>query len=217
LGGNQDYVTTENLKARGANVLQNTLLMAGGMLAGKGLGGGSMGAGVGGALAAYATLPIKDLAQMNMYTGHEVVKSLHDMAAAQQTAANSPASTINVQTPEAPGMSTGQMAALGLGGAVVLGGGGYLASKLLEAMNNRTTESQRGRIQVTLPTRRKGDVETRLDLPMHEIPMSNALMGKVQRDFRSRLREETNARTRKVLLSPEEKERRAAVLARYRL
>lgn len=223
LGADQDYWTKNNLKARAANILQNTAFMAGGMLGGKMLGGkaGVGGGGqIAGALGAYAMLPGKDLAQSNIYTGQEAVKALQNMAAAQAASASqAPAAPphVTVEAPKAEGMSTGQMAALGLGGAVVLGGGGYLASKLLEAMKARTQEAQAGRIRVTLPTRRKGDVETQLELPMHEIPMSNTLMGRVQRDFRSRLREETNARTRKVMLSPEEKARRAEVLARYRL
>ena len=222
IGGEQDYFTKDNLPARLANIFQNTGFMAGGMLGGKlmgGMAGHGAGGQVAGALGAYAMLPGKDLAQSNIYTGQEAVRALKDMAQAQADAASHApaASNITVQAPKAEGMSNGQMAALGLGGAAVIGGGGYLANKLLEALKTRNHDAQAGRIRVTLPTRRQGDVETQLDLPMQEIPMSNTLMGRVQRDFRSRLREETSARTRKVTLSPEEKARRAAVLARYRL
>jgi hypothetical protein len=71
---------------------------------------------------------------------------------------------------------------------------------------------QSGRIRVTLPTRRRGDAETTVELPVEQMGMSEGLMRRLQRDVRSRLRTETNERTRKVNLSEEERQRRREML-----
>ena len=101
---------------------------------------------------------------------------------------------------------------MGLGALGLLGGAGYLTSNALHSMAAASKNEQGGRIRVTLPTRKPGDAETQLDMPMQQVPLSNALFGKLQRDVRTRLHRETKERTRVVHLSPEEKQRRAMTL-----
>ena len=87
------------------------------------------------------------------------------------------------------------------GGALGLGAVGLIAA-VLNARKRRQIEEQSvaqaglGRVKVTLPTKRPGDAETTIDVPIEEINMSAALRQRLGRDTRRRLYEETKARTR---------------------
>lgn len=113
---------------------------------------------------------------------------------------------------ENPGLAAGG-ALTGLG---LLTGGGMLARDALKSLIEATDREGQGRIKVTLPTRRPGDVETALDIPVRSIDLSPALFGRLRRDVKAKLHSETKERTRHVNLTPEERARRAAVLATYR-
>lgn len=52
-----------------------------------------------------------------------------------------------------------------------------------------------GKIRVTLPTRNPGDNETQVELPLENMPMSNAILNDIRRDTRRRLRLEGGVRT----------------------
>jgi hypothetical protein len=99
----------------------------------------------------------------------------------------------------------GTLGIAGLAGLAHLMGGGKAPAITPPA-------EQSGRIRVTLPTRRRGDAETTVELPVEQMGMSEGLMRRLQRDVRSRLRTETNERTRKVNLSEEERQRRREML-----
>jgi len=52
-----------------------------------------------------------------------------------------------------------------------------------------------GKIRVTLPTRKPGDHETTVEVPMENIGLPNTLFTNIRRDTKRRLRTETEART----------------------
>ena len=212
-----NYTNPENRSARFVTGLVNTLLTRGAMMSAKGT-SAAMGAnpamqGVAqysATLPAFGGLAFKDIAMNNLYTGHEIVDALKKPDAATNVTVNNPA---------APGMSNLQKAGLALGGAGVVAGGGYLASKLIDALRNASAVqagAQGGRLRVTLPTRKPGDVETQIEMPFDQVQLSNTTHGRLVRDVRQHLRSETQGRTKKVTLSPEERQRRAALLAAYR-
>ena len=154
----------------------------------------------------------KDLMRRNMNTGSDLVSALNKPAPPPQPTFFDQASNWAAQNP-------GTALAGGVAGAGVLAGAGYLAHRATQALQgvaDRAQQPESGRIRVTLPTKNKGDAETQIDMPVQQLDMSDALFGKIRRDFRSRLRTETNARTRKVELSEAERQRRAALLASYR-
>lgn len=98
-----------------------------------------------------------------------------------------------------PAMKKGLM---GLGVAGVAGGG-FVAYKLLKALQERNRVARAGRVKVTLGTKEPGDAETVLDLPMEDVRLSKSLYGRLGRDARGRLLEETRKRTKRV--SPNKK------------
>ena len=81
---------------------------------------------------------------------------------------------------------------LGVGG---LGVAAYSAKKKMDMLDAQATASRAGRVKVTLPTKKPGDSETMLDLPMEDIQLSNALRQRLGRDTRRRLYTETRERT----------------------
>ncbi len=60
-----------------------------------------------------------------------------------------------------------------------------------------------GTLRVTLPTRRPNDQETQVEIPLEQIGLSNALMSKIKRDTKRRLRTESDARTFRILQPPQ--------------
>lgn len=145
----------------------------------------------------------KDLMMGNRYTGADMVKALQDLKA--QPAPTPPSNWFA----ENPVKSTigAILAAAGIaGGSALLGRSNHTP---------QTQQDSKGRIKVTLPTKRPGDIETQLDMPVEQIELSNALMSKVRRDVRKRLRGESEERTVRKQLSPEERVRRANLLNSY--
>jgi hypothetical protein len=81
-------------------------------------------------------------------------------------------------------------------GALGLGAMGLY--KYMQSKKKEREERERGRLRVVLPTNDPADGETSVDMPMPEVPLSNAMLQRVQRDVRKRLRSETKERTMKV-------------------
>ena len=54
----------------------------------------------------------------------------------------------------------------------------------------------KGKLRVTLPTKRPGDEETTIELPMDQINLSQTLERTLRRDALRRLRAESGGRTR---------------------
>jgi hypothetical protein len=168
----------------------------------------------------------KDLMRRNMNTGSDLVAALSkergtnvNVTAPANTSVNVTSPSIFDQASQYIDKNPGTAIAGGLLGAGLLGGVGYLGLKGINALQgvaDRAERPESGRIRVTLPTKNKGDAETQLDLPVQEMALSDALVGKIRRDVRGRLRHETNERTKRVILSPEERQRRAELLASYR-
>lgn len=80
---------------------------------------------------------------------------------------------------------------LGAGVLGITGAGLGIARSLSKAQAKRDA----GRIQLRLPTRDKNDQETIVDVPLDQANLPPALVSKVMRDTRRKLREETEART----------------------
>lgn len=81
---------------------------------------------------------------------------------------------------------------LGVGG---LGLAAFSAKKKMDMVQAQAEAARAGRVKVTLPTKKPGDSETMLDLPMEDIQLSNALRQRLGRDTRRRLYTETRERT----------------------
>jgi len=61
-----------------------------------------------------------------------------------------------------------------------------------------------GTLRVTLPTKRPGDQETTIEMPLEQIRLPNTIIQKLRRDTKRRLRTESAERTRtRVFLNPE--------------
>jgi GNAT superfamily N-acetyltransferase len=172
------------------------------------------------------SVPVKDLASSAGATVNNINAILPKIEQAVERSGTAGSSNVNItapgffdQTSKYVAENPGKALTGGLLGAGLLGGAGYLGLKGINALQgvaDRAERPESGRIRVTLPTRSKGDAETQLDLPVQEMALSDALVGKIRRDVRGRLRSETNERTKRVTLSPEEKQRRAELLAAYR-
>lgn len=176
-------------------------------------------------MGAPVSLAIKDLVMNNQHTGEDAIKALSSLADAQRSLADatanqkgvtvSPNVTLNNKSiMDWAGENKGQAALAALLGVGALGGAGYLANRGINALREVANREQKGRIRVTLPTRKPGDAETQLEIPMRDIELSDTMFGKLRRDFRDRLRNETTERTRKIKLSPEEIERRRELIRR---
>lgn len=172
---------------------------------------------------AIAMIPTKDLA---VQAGLRMPQFADAMSQMGSGAAKPPATTsVNVAPQggenwlQTLGSSVKDHPWLAAGG--LLGTAG-LAKYLMSGSSDKAQPTmiapdQSGRIRVTLPTRRRGDAETTVEMPLNQMELPDTLMRRLQRDTRSRLRTETNERTRKVNLSDEERQRRRdALLARLR-
>jgi RimJ/RimL family protein N-acetyltransferase len=99
-----------------------------------------------------------------------------------------------------PGMSNKTkllLGALGLVGAGGLGALMHRGNKATESLANATRSSAGGRVQLTLPTKDPGDVETQVTLPLEELMLSKNIQQSLSRDTRRRLRDESKERTQK--------------------
>ncbi len=160
-------------------------------------------------------IPGKDLLIQGNLTLPKVVKSVEQMAANSKEVPSSTTvnagenwlQTLGNSVKENPwtAAGAGTLGIAGLAGLAHLMGGGKAPAIV-------PPSEQSGRIRVTLPTRRRGDAETTVELPVDQMGMSEGLMRRLQRDVRGRLRAETNERTRKVNLSEEERQRRREML-----
>ena len=83
---------------------------------------------------------------------------------------------------------------LGVGG---LGVAAYAAKRKADVASEQAEASRAGRVKVTLPTKKPGDAETTLDIPMDDVRLSQALRDRLGRDTRRRLYAETRERTKK--------------------
>lgn len=159
------------------------------------------GAGVAKGITAITLAPTKDL----------VIKSLGSLSRLDEVSEK--ASEV-LARPAAAAADAG-MPRSAILGAVGLGVGGlglaaYMAKRKLDATAAQIEAARAGRVKVTLPTKRPGDAETTLDLPINELQLSQALRQRLGRDARHRLLQETKDRTRrrapKDKFNPTEKE-----------
>jgi len=67
-----------------------------------------------------------------------------------------------------------------------------------------TPSASVGTLRVTLPTRSKTDNETQVEMPLERIGLSNALLQKIRRDTKRKLRGESNSRTLHIIPKEEE-------------
>lgn len=74
------------------------------------------------------------------------------------------------------------------GGGPAGGGGG----------GGGSSSGSMGTLKVTLPTKSPNDHETQVEMPLEQIGLSNAILGKIRRDTKRRLRTESDARTIRV-------------------
>lgn len=82
------------------------------------------------------------------------------------------------------------------GGAGAAGLAGLNAYQKYRANKAQEEAAAGGRVTITLPTKQPGDTETQINLPMDSIALSSALRGRLGRDTRRRLYEETRGRTK---------------------
>lgn len=113
----------------------------------------------------------------------------------------------------------GSKAAIGAG---ILGGGALAVSGLHALAKRRMAKAQeesariaadsksKGSLTVTLPPKGMGGVGTQVNVPFEQIEMTDALGGRVKRDFRRRLYEGTDNRTRRRDPSDRETKKKAS-------
>lgn len=100
-----------------------------------------------------------------------------------------------------PEMSPGSKALLGVGGAAALGGAGLLAYHIARAAKRyadgepETERTNQGTLRLTLPTKKPGDRETTVEVPLENLRIPDTIYRKLTRDTKRRLREEVRART----------------------
>jgi hypothetical protein len=146
--------------------------------AGFGAAAGSVWKGIGPAegVAAGLAIPAKDL----LLKGNEKLSQL-----------DIPNINKAVSSPK-EGMSPGMKA--GLGVAAGVGALGALGTAIAQWRSSKKTEDL-GDMSVTLPTRKPGDIETKLRIPLKEqIPISGAIQRNVGKDVRRQLRTESGER-----------------------
>lgn len=71
-----------------------------------------------------------------------------------------------------------------------------------------------GTLKVTLPTRRAGDNESTVEMPLERIGLSNAILTKLRRDVKRRLRTESDARTHRLVPAPAAVEKLSHLLSK---
>ena len=86
--------------------------------------------------------------------------------------------------------------AAGIGvGALGLGGAGL--NKYIKSKNEDKARVEQGELSVILPTKDPGDGETKMTMSVPKAQLSEAMLSKVHRDVRKRLRSENRERTMK--------------------
>lgn len=159
--------------------IANALLNAG--IGYQGL--GSLAAGKANEGLAYLTsIPLKDLAFSGVATMPKIQELINKKIQEQQT---TPSPLLSGKEKLILG------GILGAGALGLTGAGTSIARSLSKAQDKRDA----GRIQLRLPTRDKNDQETVVDVPLDQANLPPALVSRVMRDTRRKLREETKART----------------------
>lgn len=103
-----------------------------------------------------------------------------------------------LNAPARSGMSSRTKLLLALTGLATAGGAGLLMhrrNKATEQLAQATREAARGKVRLTLPTQDPYDVETQVEVPLDQLPLSESLQQNIARDARRRLRGETEERT----------------------
>lgn len=213
--------------ARMKNWLLNTLLLGAARGGSRVVGGGGLPwqAGVGTAPAAeFAALSAatpalyaKDFLRTNMDVGDKVTEAIKKLEPKSVT----PNAAPTIKFPETENWlqtATGAVKDNPITSLATLLGAGGLGAYLLNRKDKSKAQGrdQSGRIRVTLPTKKPGDAETTLDLPVEQMALSETMWAGLRRDLNRKLRAENNERKRKMQLSPEERARRAQQLASYR-
>ena len=174
----------ERLQMGGLNALLGGL---GGRQIGQGLSGPKDPSAMYSGLTAIALAPVKDLALKGVGTLHNVDEAAKKFAETEGGAAGH---LSNVPTAAWLGAS-----GLGLGGLALLA---YNAKRKADFRREELELKGKGRVTITLPTKDPNDNETQVELPIEDFNLSNALRGRLGRDVRRRLHEETKQRTRRV-------------------
>ena len=159
-------------------------------------------------LASLPTLYQKDFLRTNMNASDRVSDAIKYLADKNETAPSENwLQTAGKAMSEHPWLT----------GAVGLGGLGLLAMQSMKGERPVELHQQPkgGRIKVTLPTKKPGDMETSLDLPIDQISLSGAQMAKLRRDARRRLRAESEERTIRRVLPESERQRRAEFIRQF--
>lgn len=95
------------------------------------------------------------------------------------------------------------LAGLGLGvGALGVGGAIYAGNRGANALQAIAADTDKGHVKVTLPTKRPGDAETTIQLPMSAMSLSSTLESAIARDTKRRLRAESKARVQHKGVTP---------------
>lgn len=182
----------------------NALLgAAGGGMMGKGLSdmtSANAPALIGGGAGTIALSPVKDWVTQSLPAAHKVPEMVDNLSKG--------------------GMSPAERIALmGMGGLGLAGisYGGYKTLKALKDLVDTEKARGGGRMQVTLPTKDPDDRETVIDIPFHEVGVSQTAKGKLRRDLRRRVNAEVKERTRSRTPSrkkkkDEDKEKSASIL-----
>jgi hypothetical protein len=165
----------------------NTIL---GGLGGQQIANRNIGAGLG----AIALAPTKDLAIKG-------IGSLYKLDAAADATAKNLSREAAAPLPENKNWaeSIPKEVWMGAGGL----GLGALGIAAFNGMRNRALkkreleQAQKGRVKITLPTKQPGDNETQVEMPLEDLNLSKALHGRLGRDTKRRLYEETRERTRR--------------------
>lgn len=92
---------------------------------------------------------------------------------------------------------TGVWAGAGALGLGAIGMALYNAKKKRDLEEKALAQAAAGVAHVTLPTKNPGDIETRIQLPVGDLNLSNAVLQNLGRDTRRRLRQETRGRTQR--------------------
>ena len=182
-------------KGRGMTYALNTLI---GMLGGAGIGiGGRM----------LKTDPIKGTALANAGLSGILLSPTKDLVATSLQLPGKASEILDVlkrnlnkpdPAPE-PKLDPRIIAALGGAGAVGLGGMALAGLRGSGALSNIAAKNRSGTVRVTLPTKKPGDTETQIEMPMEDVELSNNLYRALGRDTRRRLRSESTERKRKFL------------------
>ena len=102
-----------------------------------------------------------------------------------------------LNTPPKAGMSNRAKLVLALTGLATAGGAGLLMhrrNKATEELAQATREAGRGKVRLTLPTDDPYDVETQVEVPLDQVPITESIQQDIARDTRRRLRGESDSR-----------------------